>query len=370
MSQIIPAAEIPDLLLTGTPLLDVRAPVEFLQGAFPGAHNLPLLQDHEREAVGKVYKSNGQQAAIEHGNKLVDGTRKAARVAAWAEYCRAHPGTVLYCFRGGLRSRIAQEWLAEAGLDVPRVEGGYKRMRRVLLDTLEHVATTSSLLIVAGKTGSGKTHLINQLRNSVDLEGLASHRGSAFGNRVVQQPTQINFENELALAFLRLPYQNALHVFLEDESRSIGSLSLPVNLHATMLAAPIAVLEESLEQRVQTILQDYIVCNYRELQAASPATAQTDFAEYLLSSLAKIRRRLGGENYEKLHGIMQSALADPSGSFDAHSEWIEQLLVKYYDPMYAYQLGKKSSRIMFRGTREELLHWAAHLDISAQQKRA
>lgn len=370
MPELLPTAAIPALLTANTPLLDVRAPMEYAHGAFPTAKNLPLLNDHERMAVGKLFKSGGQQAAIDYGHKLVQGNLKEARVAGWMNYIRQHPDAALYCYRGGLRSQIVQQWLAEAGVSIARIEGGYKRMRRALINTIDTVAAQSKMLIVAGKTGSGKTHLVNALNNSIDLEGLANHRGSAFGPRVRQQPTQINFENALAIALMQLPWQSAMHLFLEDESRAIGSLSLPKSLHATMLQSPIAVLEESLEVRVNTILQDYIVSNYHEFVAANAATAQSRFADYLLTSLGKIKRRLGGENHDRLRAIMESALAAGEAGLGAHAEWIEQLLVTYYDPMYEYQLGKKSSRILFRGTREELLRWAAHLDVPAHKQRA
>lgn len=370
MPELLPTAAIPALLTANTPLLDVRAPAEFLHGAFPSSKNMPLLNDHERASVGKLYKSGGQQAAIDYGHKLVHGNLKEARIAGWVAYIRQHPDAVLYCFRGGLRSQIAQQWLAEAGITIPRVEGGYKRMRRVLITTTDTIAAQSQILIVGGKTGSGKTHLINALKNSVDLEGLANHRGSAFGPRVNRQPTQINFENALAIALMQVHRESAMHLFLEDESRAIGSLSLPTSVHGKMLQSPIALLEEPLEQRVNTILQDYIVSNYREFAAENAATAHTRFSDYLLTSLGKIRRRLGGENHDHLQKIMESALAAGEAGLEAHAEWIEQLLVKYYDPMYEYQLGKKSSRVMFRGSREELLRWAAHLDIPARKQRA
>jgi len=370
MPDIIPATAIPALLASNTPLLDVRAPVEFLHGAFPGAKNLPLLNDHERAAVGKLFKSSGQQAAIDYGHKLVNGHLKEARVKAWERFITTHAGTAVYCYRGGLRSKIVQQWLAETGIRVPRIEGGYKLMRRILIDTIDAAAASTPLLIIAGKTGSGKTHVINDLNNSVDLEGLANHRGSAFGPRVHPQPTQINFENALAIALLRIPYQAAMHLFLEDESRAIGSLSVPESLHNKMLQAPVAVLEESLAQRVNTILQDYIVSNFREFIAANPRNGQQLFSAYLLGSLAKIRRRLGGELHDKLRLVMEAALAMGEDGLPAHAEWIEQLLINYYDPMYEYQLGKKDRRVIFRGDRNELLSWAAHLDQPDQKRRA
>lgn len=107
------------IFLSGLPLMDARAPVEFHKGAFPGAVNLPLMNDIERQKVGTCYKVHGQQAAIELGHKLVCGAIKEERIAAWAAFARANPEGYLYCFRGGLRSQITQQWLREeAGIEL------------------------------------------------------------------------------------------------------------------------------------------------------------------------------------------------------------------------------------------------------------
>ena len=116
-------------------MLDTRAPVEFVKGAFPGAVNIPLMNDAEREQIGLRYKQQGQDAAIALGHQLVSGETKAARIRAWADFAHRHPDGCLYCFRGGLRSRIARQWIQEeAGIDYPRVAGGYKAMRGFLLE--------------------------------------------------------------------------------------------------------------------------------------------------------------------------------------------------------------------------------------------
>ena len=118
------------LLLDDTPMIDVRAPIEFASGALPFAANLPLMADEERHQVGICYKEQGQQAAIELGHQLVSGDLKAQRVKAWQDFMAANPNAVLYCARGGLRSQLSQEWLAEAGIECPKVEGGYKSSAR------------------------------------------------------------------------------------------------------------------------------------------------------------------------------------------------------------------------------------------------
>jgi tRNA 2-selenouridine synthase len=205
------------ILLSDTPLLDVRAPMEFAQGAFPHAKNWPLMNDEERHHVGLTYKQKGQDQAIELGHELVSGHIKQARVAQWVEFAKANPQGYLYCFRGGLRSRISQQWLAEAGIQYPRIIGGYKAMRTFLLESLEQNIDASSFVLVAGFTGCGKTEVMKELTAAIDLEMLAHHRGSSFGKHATDQPVQIDFDNRLAIALLRLSTRGIKKIALEDE---------------------------------------------------------------------------------------------------------------------------------------------------------
>src|SRR5471032_2751077 len=164
-----------DIFLNDIPMMDVRAPVEFDKGAFPGVINLPLMNDLEREKVGTCYKQQGQQAAIELGHRLVSGSIKEQRIQAWADFARARPDGLLYCFRGGLRSQLTQQWLkTEAGIDYPRVINGYKAMRTYLIEVTDNAVAECDLVLVGGLTGSGKTEVLAQLDNALDLEGHAT----------------------------------------------------------------------------------------------------------------------------------------------------------------------------------------------------
>lgn len=212
-------ADFRSLFLSGVPMLDVRAPLEFTRGAFPGAVNLPLMDDAERHAVGLCYAEKGQHAAIELGHQLVSGEHKAARVAAWSDFARAHPDGYLYCFRGGLRSQLVQQWLHDAGVDYPRVTGGYKAMRAFLIATLDAAAAGQQWLVLGGMTGSGKTDVLADVPAALDLEGHARHRGSAFGRRALAQPQQVDFENALAIDVLRRIDARFRALVVEDEGR-------------------------------------------------------------------------------------------------------------------------------------------------------
>ncbi|MEX1196503.1 MAG: tRNA 2-selenouridine(34) synthase MnmH [Pseudohongiellaceae bacterium] len=353
------------LFLRDVPLMDTRAPVEFEKGAMPGAVNRPLMNDEERARVGTCYKEHGQAAAIALGHELVSGRVKKQRIEAWLQFARRHPEGYLYCFRGGMRSAICQQWMREAGVDYPRITGGYKAMRSYLLEQLERLSAEQSLVILAGHTGAAKTVVLNERDNAIDLEGLANHRGSAFGNRVAGQPSQIDFENHLAVALLKQHHRHPGGVvLLEDESRLIGRRSLPRALREAMDRAPVVVLEVPLEDRVSHSFNNYILDKLNEWQSVCESSEGFDrFAEDLRDSLRRVRRRLGGERYQELSAVLDDALAhhERTGDPSRHRDWIRPLLNDYYDPMYEYQISHKKNRVIFSGSNEEVRQYLDHL---------
>lgn len=347
------------LFVNDTPLMDMRAPVEFAQGAFPTSLNRPLMQDAEREAVGTCYKEKGQKAAIALGHELVHGDIKAERVAQWKAFCEANPDGYLYCFRGGLRSQITRQWLKEAGIDYPMIVGGYKALRRFLIDTIEQVAR-QPMTLIGGNTGCGKTIMINELANGIDLEGAANHRGSSFGRYVTEQRTQINFENVLAVEMLKKQEQGQNQFVFEDEGRIIGSVSVPLAINGAMQHAPIAIVDDPQDVRLERLLDDYVVRMQRDFVAQyGEEQGWVRFAEYLARGMFSIRKRLGFERYEELLQVQQAAVQtmQNTGSLDSHEGWLKPLLDQYYDPMYTYQLSKKADRIVFRGEYAEVKAW-------------
>lgn len=340
------------LFLNDTPMIDLRAPIEFTQGAFPNAISLPLMTDDERALVGTCYKQKGQQAAIKLGHELVAGETKDARMERWLTFCRNNPEGYIYCFRGGLRSRTTQQWLKDAGVDYPLVLGGYKALRNALLDVLSDVTAQRPFYIVGGKTGSAKTLMVNTLANAVDLEGAAHHRGSSFGSFVHAQNTQINFENIIAIQILKAQQAGYSHLILEDEGRHIGSVDLPKALYQTMLTSPVVVIEDPFDIRLQRLLQEYVinmVADYTRVHNEEQGHILCE--AYLLSGLDKIRKRLGNERWQILRQAMQQAIKrhQAGAGFEAHLNWLTPLLEWYYDPMYEYQLSLKADRIVFRG---------------------
>lgn len=299
----------------------------------PNAVNLPILENEARAEVGTTYKARGREAAITLGHDLVSPEDRRRRVDAWRAFAASANNVHLYCARGGLRSKIAQQWLADAGIVVPRVAGGFKRLRRACLEALETTSARASLLVLGGRTGTGKTRIINRHR-CVDLEALANHRGSAFGAHATVQPTTIDFENALAYQLTTLTSPSASPFVVEDESKRIGRLSIPEPFFAVMSRSPVVVVEARLDQRVDNIRREYV--------DAAPASGGL-----MRQALTRIQRRLGNQRFVEIDALM--ARAYESGVADHHDAWIGRLLTDYYDPMYSHQLEAKADRIVFRG---------------------
>ncbi len=318
------------ILRNQRPVIDVRAPEEYGKGSIPSAVNLPILNNDERRQVGVCYKNYGQRKAVELGQKLVTASIRSKRVSDWASFVDSHEDALFCCWRGGLRSRTAYQWLAEAGSIIPIVKGGSKALRGYCLQRIEE-STDYRWLVLGGRTGSGKTRALQQLSNTIDLERLAAHRGSAFGGNIALQPSPISFENALAADLLSIVRDRP--VVVEDESRTIGRLALPESLFRSIQNAPLVILELSLEERIANIYDEYVV-------PGVPAS--------FINALWRIRRRLGGTRYRELLDLMKSGF--DNGNQESHLRWIKLLLTGYYDPMYDYQLGRKHERIVYRGS--------------------
>jgi tRNA 2-selenouridine synthase len=208
-------------------------------------------------------------------------------------------------------------------------------------------------------TGTGKTEVLTQLGNALDLEGHANHRGSSFGKRATGQPSNIDFENRLAVDLLKKRARGIEQFVLEDESRAIGSCALPLSLYQGMQQFPMVWLEDSLEGRVERILRDYVVDLSAEFVQVYGDEGFGLFSERLLASLNNIQKRLGGERHQRMSILMEEALAEQAstGAVDLHRGWIEGLLREYYDPMYGFQREKKGARIEFAGERGAVLEY-------------
>ncbi|MEY0173798.1 tRNA 2-selenouridine(34) synthase MnmH [Providencia rettgeri] len=349
------------ILTTDTPLIDVRAPIEFQQGSMPNAINLPLMNDDERAAVGTCYKQQGSTKAVELGHQLVSGDIKIARITAWKEACQQNTHGYICCARGGMRSHIVQSWLKEVGIEYPLINGGYKALRQTAIDAVNELVQRP-IVLVGGCTGNGKTTLVHQLANGIDLEGLAHHRGSSFGRTLQQQHSQATFENYLAVALLKKA-QHCQRWVLEDEGRAIGANSLPLELRTQMEKAPIAIIEDPFELRLERLKYEYFDRMTQDFLATFGfERGWQEYSDYLHHGLLAIRKRLGSQRTIELTHLLDLALADQktTGDTQTHFSWLIPLLNEYYVPMYCYQLSKKQHRIIFRGNYKEVEHWLTH----------
>ena len=351
------------IILNNTPLFDVRAPIEHQKGCINAAINLPLMTDSEREQVGTCYKNQGQDSAIALGRQLITPQLQQSRIKEWLNFSKEHPNGLFYCFRGGLRSKISQQWMADNGVSMKFIEGGYKAIRRFLIDELEISIDAVPLMLISGKTGCGKTRLLHKLPHTIDLEGLANHRGSSFGAAIDQQPSPINFENAISSALLKHRHQHSNKVFLEDEGHLIGSLTLPLALKDKMSTLGHIELDTPIEQRIEFAIEDYITSLYNDyLKEHAPDVALDLLAQRHVQSLSRIRKRLGALRYTQACDLLNIAISahKNQNSIEKYHDFIHLILTQYYDPMYAYQLTKKNRESIFSGSSDEIIQFVEH----------
>ena len=325
------------------PVLDVRSPGEFLHAHIPGAYSLPLFTDQERAVVGTLYKQEGRESAIRTGldyfgvkmRRMVEeiAQQYSSLIPTGSSFNKSSSSKpiLVHCWRGGMRS-AGIAWLLDLyGFKVYTLAGGYKTFRGWVF---EQFSNPGPIHILGGYTGSGKTDLLHHIQGKeetsvIDLEGLANHKGSAFGAiGLAQQPSQEMFENKLALAIFRMR-QSRLNndneqpnkispenpVWLEDESQRIGSVNIPAPFWEIMRKAPVYFLDIPFEERLKYLTETYGKLNKGDLAAA----------------ITRIQKRLGGlETKTSLGYLVEGNI---SGCFD--------ILLKYYDKKYKKSLNNR-----------------------------
>lgn len=355
-----------NIAINNIPLLDVRASVEYEKGSFTNSVNIPILSDEERHIIGVCYKEKGNEAATKLGYKIVSGKNKEEKLYKWNNFLKAYPNAIIYCFRGGSRSSIAQEWIFnELGLDIVKLEGGYKAYRNFLISSLNPDNIKSLPIILTGYTGSGKTNVLNKIDSSIDLEAIANHRGSAFGSYLTPQPTQINFENKLAYEIIKHNNKGYNHIILEDESKNIGKNFIPNNFYSLINNGDVVFLEVSLEERISNILDDYVIEAqdqyikfYNDIEIG-----MNKWYENIENSMIKLKERLGGDRLKTVINELKNAyhLQCINNNFNYHNNWIELFLVNYYDPMYKHSMNKDSRNIIFSGNKQSVMDFLNEL---------
>ncbi|BCL62827.1 tRNA 2-selenouridine(34) synthase MnmH [Desulfomarina profundi] len=288
----------------GFRIIDVRSPGEFQQGTIPGAVNIPLFDDDERGVIGTLYRHAGHGEAVSKGFELVE-----SNLATLVESFQPYRGEtiVIFCARGGMRSRSVVNLLERYGYSVFQLEGGYKKYRHEILARLESFAP--KLIVLHGLTGCGKTRILQELDNSIDLEDLARHRSSLFGAIDREPRNQRAFESHLVQALESLgpePY------FIEGESRKIGRVFIPGPLAMAMKHGVLVLVKCSLETRVKRIIADYPVEDEKTLEQI----------ETILNSL---RQKMGNQAVNTMCSNLRQGRLE---------ELVRQLLVDYYDRRY------------------------------------
>ncbi len=317
------------------PVLDVRSPGEFKQAHIPNAFSLPLFTDEERKIIGTAYKQEGRKIAVKKGLKIFSTRMQIIPGEAEEIVLKNFPGgnTVLvHCWRGGMRSRSVAWLLDLYGFKVFTLKGGYKSFRNWAFDQFER---QYNIGIVGGYTGSGKTLLLHQMALNgdkvIDLEALANHKGSAFGSLGENpQPGQEMFENLLAVELnkksgdpffqsenIDSPEDRIAQIWMEDESRHIGTVGIPKALWEQMRSSPLYFLEIPFEKRLE-----YIISTYGSFDKKK-----------LADSVMKIQKRLGGlETKNAINFLMEGKIED-----------CFTILLRYYDKLYKNALDKRDN---------------------------
>lgn len=296
-------------LQANTPILDVRSPIEYVKGHIPGAISFPLFDDNERAEIGTLYKKKGKEAAVKLGLKYV-GPKLLSFVEKAEAICDGTKMLRLYCARGGMRSSSVAWLLRTGGISCQLLVGGYKAYRNWVLKQFQE---TYTFIVVGGLTGSGKTDLLHHLKDRevqvVDLEDLASHKGSCFGHLgQKKQPPIEHFENLLAQ---QLSIMNkSLPIWVEDESRLIGSCVIPKEIWDQMKAGRFVWLNSPKEERLKRLLKTYGEYS----------------SEDLIASTKKLVKRMGAvRNKEAIEAIELNDLTKAT-----------EILLEYYDSSYLH----------------------------------
>ena len=332
------------------PVIDVRSPGEYEHAHIPGAVNIPLFDNDERALVGTKYKNAGKDAAVLVGLGLV-GPKLADFVKQSKKLNPQGKEVLVHCWRGGMRSGSFAWLLDTAGLTASTLVGGYKAYRNAVLSSFSEPL---NLLILGGKTGSGKTDILKELARQgeqiIDLEGLAHHKGSTYGAiGQLPQPGTEQFENTLFNKFKELDLSGKRRIWLEDESRSIGSCFIPISLWHQMRAAPVAFVDLPKPCRVQRLVQEY-----------TGIDRGTNAHHLLVEATNRIQKRLGGKvTKDALEALARHDYAT-----------VADLTLDYYDKAYLHGLSQRDSANVHKleisednpaETARHLIEWATTL---------
>lgn len=307
------------LNLSSCLFVDTRSPSEFEQGHIPGAVNVPLLEDEERAIVGTLYKKKGPEEAKQKGLEIVSG-KLSDMVKDIASKMSSMPSAslVVYCWRGGMRSKSVLTILELMGITGKQLSGGYKSYRRYVQDRLLDFSLRPKMIVLCGSTGVGKTTLLQILAERgvpvIDLEMLANHRGSAFGQVGRGKPATAQNFDAIILQLLE-QYNEEPYIIIECESKRVGNVYLPNNLYQAMQSGHKILTKAKIETRVQRLILEYT-------DVLIPHDPE------ILQSINSLTKKLGRKRVAQL--TMDYETGNLAG-------FTKALLEEYYDPLYAYE---------------------------------
>tara|TARA_Y100000310_G_C20635444_1_gene790891 strand:+ start:448 stop:1410 length:963 start_codon:yes stop_codon:yes gene_type:complete len=283
--------------------VDVRSPAEFEEDTVPNSINIPLFENDERAIVGTIYKQQSKEKAVEKGLEIV----KEKLGDFYKEFSKLKQPLIIFCWRGGMRSKSIVQYLESFDIKANQLEGGYKAYRAFVREELTKVEIPKSLVLF-GLTGADKTGVIKQLDNGLDLEGCANHRASILGDIGLKANKQKKFESLLLKRLLGL--QNKDFIVIECESRKIGKNTIPDKVFEKIKNPWKTVfLEKTVEERVEISFKNYY----------------NDNKEEILSKLKLIKKTLGKKKLEQVTQLLNE---------DKIKEAIEFMLIEYYDGYY------------------------------------
>ncbi|GIN20961.1 MAG TPA: tRNA 2-selenouridine(34) synthase MnmH [Bacillus bacterium] len=243
-------------------MIDVRSPQEFQEATIPGSINIPILNNEERAEVGTIYKQVGKEAAMDRGLAIF-----SQKLPAFIdEFKKIETPMTVFCWRGGMRSKTAATVLDLMGIRANRLSGGIRSFRRWIVNYLDTGEFQPELLVLNGYTGSGKTLILQKLKEKgypvIDLEGMAGHRGSIFGQIGMTPRNQKKFDAALVTEMLK--YRNDRFVFVEGESKRIGRVYIPDIIYEKKEVGLQIFIDLPLRERVKNIIEEYEPWNYPE----------------------------------------------------------------------------------------------------------
>lgn len=294
-------------------IIDARSPHEYAEDHVPGAVNLPVVDDAEYAEVGTRHRTDTHAAyliGVEYSLRNI-----AAQIKPLISKFSAKDRFLVYCFRGGKRSRLWADNLRTIGFEVDVIAGGWKAYRQWVRTGLQELPKSLSFRVLCGPTGCGKTRMLHELERQghqvLELEDLACHRGSLLGDLPgVPQPSQKFFDTRLLDRLRR--FDRRAPVWLEAESKKIGNLQLPEALYEAMHNSPVVNVVAPMPARVKLWREDY------------PHFA-TD-PEAMVRKLEPLKPLVGRET------LALWMLLATTGRVD---ELFESIMTRHYDPCYA-----------------------------------